>query len=292
MRSAMVMATRPCSAANLRSSGVRDMEPSSLTISQITPTGAHPAMRLRSTAASVCPARFSTPPSRARSGNTCPGRCSVSGLVAPSASARTVIVRSAAEMPVEVFMWSQETVYAVSMRSSFSCEETIWGRSNSSQRFGSIATQTSPLVCLTMKPMASGVIRSAGMIRSPSFSLSSSSSTTTNLPAAIASKASSIVPNLWVAGETLVSAALFATTAVLKPPARRLRPPTWAQRKSFPSRVWRIETLFCVRWWTNAVFEDAGPGAARAWLRADANDASLATPTTAAPCIIRAAISI
>eukprot|EP00959_Pyramimonas_sp_CCMP1952_P232452 4857759-Pyramimonas_sp.AAC.1 len=65
----------------------------------MTPTGAQPAMRERSTAASVCPARLSTPPSRARSGNTCPGRRRMAGAVDGSASARTVSVRSAAEIP-------------------------------------------------------------------------------------------------------------------------------------------------------------------------------------------------
>lgn len=42
---------------------------------------------------------------------------------------------------------------------------------------------TTPLVCSTMNAMASVVTLSALMIRSPSFSRSSSSSTTTNLPA-------------------------------------------------------------------------------------------------------------
>src|SRR5437763_1384780 len=42
-------------------------------ISQMTPAGTSPASRARSTAASVWPARTSTPPSRARSGKTWPG---------------------------------------------------------------------------------------------------------------------------------------------------------------------------------------------------------------------------
>ena len=40
--------------------------PSSFMISQITPEGFSPAMRDKSTEASVCPARTSTPPLRAR----------------------------------------------------------------------------------------------------------------------------------------------------------------------------------------------------------------------------------
>ena len=52
------------------SSGRRAMVPSSFMISQITPEGCSPARRLMSTAASVWPARTSTPPLRARSGKT------------------------------------------------------------------------------------------------------------------------------------------------------------------------------------------------------------------------------
>ena len=59
-------------------------------------------MRARSTAASVWPARTSTPPSRARSGNMCPGRARSAGFVAGSMAASTVAARSAAEMPVLV----------------------------------------------------------------------------------------------------------------------------------------------------------------------------------------------
>ncbi len=44
------------------------------------PTGVRPASRARSTAASVCPARRSTPPGTARSGMTCPGRVRSHGL--------------------------------------------------------------------------------------------------------------------------------------------------------------------------------------------------------------------
>ena len=49
------------------------MVPSSRMISQITPEGLRPASREMSHAASVWPARTSTPPSRARSGKTWPG---------------------------------------------------------------------------------------------------------------------------------------------------------------------------------------------------------------------------
>jgi hypothetical protein len=59
-----------CFRANFVSCGTRAIVPSSFMISQITPAGYKPAIRARSTAASVCPARTNTPPSRARSGET------------------------------------------------------------------------------------------------------------------------------------------------------------------------------------------------------------------------------
>jgi hypothetical protein len=76
------------------------MAPSSFMISQMTPAGARPAMCARSTEASVCPERTSTPPSRARRGKMCPGRAKSAGRHCGSTAARTVRARSAAEMPV------------------------------------------------------------------------------------------------------------------------------------------------------------------------------------------------
>jgi len=55
------------------------MVPSSFMISQITADGLRPAKRARSTPASVCPVRSSTPPGRAMSGNTWPGCTSLIG---------------------------------------------------------------------------------------------------------------------------------------------------------------------------------------------------------------------
>src|SRR6185503_17511274 len=69
-------------------------------ISQMTPAGYRPAMRARSTAASVWPARTITPPSRERNGETCPGRARSAGRVLGLIAASTVAARSAAEMPV------------------------------------------------------------------------------------------------------------------------------------------------------------------------------------------------
>ena len=73
IRSATVTIFRPCRSQNASRSGTRAIVPSSFMISQTTPAGLSPASRARSTAASVWPARWSTPPGRARSGKTWPG---------------------------------------------------------------------------------------------------------------------------------------------------------------------------------------------------------------------------
>ena len=70
----MVPIFRPWRWAKATRSGMRAMVPSSFMISQMTPAGKRPARRARSTVASVWPARTSTPPSRAISGKTWPGR--------------------------------------------------------------------------------------------------------------------------------------------------------------------------------------------------------------------------
>lgn len=72
---------------------------------------------------------------------------------------------------------------------------TIKGRPSASARASSRATHTTPDVWRTMKAIASVVIVSAAQMRSPSFSRSSSSMTTTNCPAATAASASGIEAN-------------------------------------------------------------------------------------------------
>src|ERR1035441_659415 len=84
IRSATESIFRLWSLQNSTSCGTRAIVPSSFMISQITPAGLRPARRARSTLASVWPARTSTPPSLARSGNMCPGRARRKG-VAPRA---------------------------------------------------------------------------------------------------------------------------------------------------------------------------------------------------------------
>src|SRR6478672_8151087 len=121
----------------------------------------------------------------------CPGRARSSGRVAGSSSACTVVQRSAAEMPV-VVPWraSTETVNAVRWLSVLSA--TMSGRRSSSRRGPSTGMQITPLVWRIMNAIASGVIASAAMMRSPSFSRSASSTTITISPRAMAATAFSI----------------------------------------------------------------------------------------------------
>src|SRR3954452_10863315 len=70
------------------------------------------------------------------------------------------------------------------------------GRRSSSSRGPSTGMQITPLVWRIMKAIFSGVIASAAMIRSPSFSRSASSTTITISPRATAATAFSI----WVKG--------------------------------------------------------------------------------------------
>jgi len=139
-----VIIRRPCFLANLLSSGSRAIVPSGLVISQMTPTGSRPANVHRSTAASVWPARTSTPPSRDRSGKTCPGLTRSAGRVPGSARTRMVRARSAALMPVVMpSRASTLTVKAVPRRASL--RATIGGRSSASARSDDMGTQTTPL---------------------------------------------------------------------------------------------------------------------------------------------------
>ncbi len=182
----MEMIVRPCLRAKGTSSGRRSMTPSSPAISTMAPAGRRPARRARSTAASVCPLRTRTPPGLARSGKTWPGRTKSEGSWRPLASIRRVVARSAAEMPV-VTPWagdaSTETVKAVRIDSVLWA--TICGSSRRSSSSSSMGAQIRPRHSLIMKATISGVAFSAAMTRSPSFSRSSSSTTTTGRPAAM-----------------------------------------------------------------------------------------------------------
>ena len=106
-------------------------------------------------------------------------------------AASTVAARSAAEIPVVVrSLASMLTQNAVSNRELLL--GTMSGISSSSSRSGVIARQIKPRPYFAMKLMASGVIFSAAMVRSPSFSRSSSSATMTISPARMAAMASSM----------------------------------------------------------------------------------------------------
>ena len=88
---------------------------------------------------------------------------------------------------------SIETVNGVSKGDSFLA--AIRSSPSSSQRSGVSDRQIRPRPSLAMKLIASGVANCAAIVRSPSFSRSSSSQTTTILPWRISSIASSIVAN-------------------------------------------------------------------------------------------------
>ena len=169
-------------------------------ISQITPDGLRPASRARSTAASVWPARSSTPPDLALSGKMWPGWTMSRGVAFGSIATWIVRARSCAEIPVVTpCRASIETVNGVSNGDSFLA--AMRSSPRSSQRSGVSDRQTRPRAWVTMKFTASGVANCAAIVRSPSFSRSSSSQTTTILPWRMSSSASSIVANgLWVLG--------------------------------------------------------------------------------------------
>src|SRR5918993_3575496 len=148
-------------------------------------------MRARSTDASVCPGRTSTPPVRARSGKTWPGRARSCGRVLGSTAVRMVVARSAAEMPVVTpLRASTETVKAVPRKEVLSA--TCIVRCSSSQRSSVSGMQMRPRACVVMKLMISGVIFSAAQARSPSFSRSSSSTMIISRPSLMSRAASSM----------------------------------------------------------------------------------------------------
>ncbi len=170
------------------------MVPSSFITSQITPAGVRPARRARSTLASVWPVRSSTPPSLARRGNMWPGTTMSRGPDSGSIATWIVWARSWAEIPVLTPpAASIVTVKAVCSGASFLA--AIRFRPSRSQRCAVSARQIRPRASLAMKLTASGVANCAAITRSPSFSRSSPSQTTTMRPRRISSIASSIVEN-------------------------------------------------------------------------------------------------
>src|SRR5437016_2989592 len=183
MRSAIEICLSLWRSAKAVTPGPRITVPSSFISSARTPIGGNPARRHRSTQASVCPERISTPPSLATSGKTWPGRTKSDGPALWLASARTVLQRSSAEIPVvRPCRTSTETVKAVPSGASFAA--TMGSRCKRFASSGDSGAHTIPEVWRMMKAIFSGVHIDAGTKRSPSFSRSSSSVTTTIPPAA------------------------------------------------------------------------------------------------------------
>lgn len=196
MRSLMAKILMPKRPASSTSSAVRIMVPSSRIISQHSPTCLSPASRSRSTVASVCPSRSSTPFFFASSGNMCPGRRKSEGLASGSTHFMAVMLRSAADMPVVVEIWSMLTVNAVSWLSVLS--ETICGKCSRSTYSALMGMQIRPLPWVAMKFTFSVVANSAAQMKSPSFSRSGSSVTRMMRPARSSSRASGMVLKLYI----------------------------------------------------------------------------------------------
>ena len=180
------------------SCGKRAMLPSSFIISTKTPAGSNPAKRAISMVASVCPVRRKTPPFFAFNGKICPGLPRSSGFVFGFTNALTVLERSWAEMPVVHPSPSKSilTVKAVSCSEVLSV--TIGCRFNSWQRSSVSGAQIKPLPCILIKFITSGVALPAAVIKSPSFSRSSSSTTIISFPFFISSMALSILSNIYL----------------------------------------------------------------------------------------------
>ena len=105
--------------------------------------------------ASVWPDRISTPPSLATSGNTWPGLTKSAAPLLPLASARTVLVRSSAEMPV-VRPWRTSTVMVKAVPSGASLAVTIGSSRSRRASSPDSGAQTIPDVLRMMKAIFSG----------------------------------------------------------------------------------------------------------------------------------------
>ena len=187
------MIFKPYSRANPISSLVLIISPSSLMISQQSPHSSSPAIRIRSTVASVCPSRSSTPQGFASNGNMCPGLRKSSGRASGATHFMAVTERSMAEIPVLVDTWSIDSVKAVQWLSVFLA--TICGSPSFLVISRLIGMHIRPLPYVAIKFTFSVVAYFAAHIRSPSFSLSGESMTTIILPCLKSSAASGIVLN-------------------------------------------------------------------------------------------------
>ena len=165
--------------------------PSSFIISQHRPHSLSPAILIRSTVASVCPFLSRTPLGFERNGNICPGLLKSSGFASSDTHALAVKPLSSADIPVVVLTWSIDTVNAVSWLSVLSA--TICVSPSFLHKSPLIGMHISPFPYVAMKFTFSVVANSAAHIRSPSFSLLSSSETSISFPSCKSLTASSTV---------------------------------------------------------------------------------------------------
>ena len=177
-------------------------------------------MVARSTAASVWPARRRTPPSFAFRGKTWPGfwksRGTTSLAVIASSRDRAIVGAGARGRSLSKVDRDGEGRLVPSVVSV-----TICGIPSSSRRHAAHGRHTIPRPWVTMKLTASGVACSAAMMKSPSFSRSASSTTSTILPWRMSSTASGIEANS--AAVQTRPAAASARSMHDRPSARGLR---------------------------------------------------------------------
>ena len=139
----------------------------------------------------------------------CPGCTMSSGLACFAVATRTVRARSAAEMPVVTpEAASMEVVNAVPMGERLSL--TMSAMPSWRQRSSVSVRQIKPRPWVAMKLIASGVTKSAASTRSPSFSRSSASASTTMRPWRISSMRSWV--GLMVMGNLRRETRYFATS--------------------------------------------------------------------------------
>ena len=126
-------------------------------ISQTTPDGLRPARRARSTAASVCPIRWRTPPGFARSGKMWPRLHQIVRLESGLIATWTVWLRSAAEMPGRDPLAGLDRSGERGAERRTRCGRSSGGKPSWSARSSVRQRQISPRACVAMKLIASGV---------------------------------------------------------------------------------------------------------------------------------------
>ena len=195
IRSAMVIIRSLCFLEKSRSFGSLAIVPSSSIISQIVPADFNPASLAKSTAASVWPALFRTPPGIALKGKTCPGLLKSSALVSSETTVLMVSALSLADIPVVILPFAPMLIVKAvpSLEVLDSVMSSIMSSSSLSLSHG---IHIRPRPFLDIKLIASAVTFSAAITRSPSFSLSASSTTITIRPDFMSSNAFSMLENL------------------------------------------------------------------------------------------------